>query len=92
MPKIYNARHLAIEVERFDGTVDCYLRIHQWMKECGDTGALADEVTYTTPLMMFHAAGGAVAVRPGEYVARGDGNVFYVIEPKVLMEHFDSTP
>lgn len=56
--------------------LDDYWRILQWMKDAGDTSALADEVRYMTPIMLIKTATGTAAVRPGEYVIRKPDGTF----------------
>lgn len=52
---------------RFDGTIESYQRILEWMRACGWT--CADEVRYITPIMLIPSSP-MPAVRAGEYVLR----------------------
>lgn len=65
------------EAMQFNG-LDDYLRIVGWMKECGDTYALADEVRYTTPIMLLQTPEGAKAANPGDWIVRGAEGGFSV--------------
>ncbi len=58
-----------IEAMQFND-VDSYLKIADWMKECGDTSALAGEAQYMTNVMLFPGIGGYTFVRKGEWVMR----------------------
>lgn len=61
---------------QFNG-LDDYLRIVEWMKDCGDTYALADEVRYTTPIMLIQTPEGTKAASPGDWIVRGIEGGFY---------------
>lgn len=58
-----------IEAIQFNG-LESYQEIVQWMKESGDTTALAGETQYLTNIMAFPGATGFECVRPGEWVVR----------------------
>jgi hypothetical protein len=71
----YVPKYPALEAMPFNGIVD-YYAIVDWMKACNDTHALADEVQYHHPIIIFPSIYGAVAVEPGDYVVRDMNNVF----------------
>lgn len=66
-----------VQAIQFNG-LDDYLRIVEWMKDCDDTYALADEVRYTTPIMLLQTPEGTVAANPGDWIVRGPGGGFSV--------------
>lgn len=65
-----------VQAMQFNG-LDDYLRIVGWMKDCGDTYALADEVRYSTPIMLMQTAEGTKAISPGYWIIRGADGGFY---------------
>lgn len=66
-----------VQAIQFNG-LDDYLRIVGWMKDCGDTYALADEIRYTTPIMLLQTTKGTKAANPGDWIVRGVGGRFSV--------------
>ena len=66
-----------VQAIQFNG-LDDYLRIVGWMKDCGDTYALADEIRYTTPIMLLQTSEGTKAASPGDWIVRGDDGGFSV--------------
>lgn len=72
----YRKKPVVIEAMQFNN-LDDYLAIFQWMKDCGDTHALANEVRYETPLMLIHTLEGLMAANPGDYIIRGVKGEFY---------------
>ena len=82
----YRKKPVVIEAVRFTG-IDSYLDIVAWMKESGDTHALAGEVHYTTPLMLIHTLEGTMAADPGDWIIRGVKGEFYPCKPDI----FDAT-
>lgn len=64
-------------------TLEDYLSIVEWMKESGDTWALADEVTFSTPIMVIHTPAGSIAANPGDWVARDESGRFTVLGGRV---------
>jgi hypothetical protein len=53
-----------------------YFEIIEWMKRCGDTHALANEVTYSTP--EIHLQGSSKTACPGDWIIRTTDEEFYV--------------
>lgn len=82
----YRKRPVVIEAAQFTG-LDSYLEIVGWMKGCGDTHALADEVRYSTPLMLLQTLEGTMAANPGDWIIRGVQGEFYPCKPSI----FDAT-
>lgn len=76
MQKFQKRGPLAVEAKQFTD-MDSYLEIVAWMKECGDTHALANEIHYSTPIMYFQTWRGAVAANPGDWIVRGDDGKFF---------------
>lgn len=72
----YRKKPVVIEAMRFGG-FDDYLPILDWMKQSGDTWALANEVRYETPLMLIHTLEGLMAASPGDWIIRGVQGEFY---------------
>jgi hypothetical protein len=66
-----------VQAIQFNG-LDDYLRIVGWMKDCGDTYALADEVRYSTPIMLLQTPEGTKAANPGDWIVRGTEGGFSV--------------
>lgn len=63
----------------FDGSVDCYLRIFEWMKSHagGTTDWSDDSVQFRTPIMLFNSGPGWHAAKAGDVVVR-EGSEFHV--------------
>jgi len=85
--KPYRAKHYDVEAMPFR-TIDDYLAIVAWMKECGDTYALAGEVTYNTPEMALQTSGGRMSARPGDWIVRYDDG-FCVITGHVFAAAYE---
>jgi hypothetical protein len=76
-------------------TVEDYFEILAWMKACGDTYALANEVMYTTPVMLMYATPimliktpmGTATANPGDWIERAEDGTFRV-RPGDLVEAF----
>jgi hypothetical protein len=68
------------------GTLDDYIRIVQWMKDCGSTHALAGEVTYHTPIILIQSPQGTAAAEPGDWIVRGDDGCFRVRRAEVELQ------
>jgi len=81
--KRYRKKPVVIEAMKFGG-MDDYLAIVEWMKESGDTFALADEVRYSTPLMMIQTLEGTMAANPGDWIIRGVKGEFYPCKPDIF--------
>lgn len=85
-PRKFVKKPVEIEAIQFNG-LDDYLSIVEWMKDSGDTHALASEVSYVDhmePTMYIHTPNGAATVGPGEWVARGVEGEFYPISNSIL--------
>lgn len=78
-----------IEAIQFNG-FDDYLKIFGWMKESGDTHALANEVQYRHPIMLFQTIKGTMAANPGDYIIKGNDGQFYSCRPHI--ETYDIAP
>lgn len=89
MPK-FRKRPVVIEAMQFDGRIDTYLRIFDWMKSCGDTWAAAGEVRYETPLMLIPTLEGMHAANPGDWVIRGVKGEFYPCKPDIFEQTYES--
>lgn len=72
-----------VQAMQFNG-LDDYLRIVQWMKDCGDTYALAGEVHYTTPIMLLQTPEGTKAANPGDWIVRGANGGFSTAEKAIV--------
>jgi len=79
-----------IEAVRFDGGIESYLQIVEWMKASGDTFAMADEVRYTTPLMLIPTLGGTHAANPGDWIIRGVRGEFYPCKPDIFEATYEA--
>ncbi len=84
----YRKKPVVIEAMQFNG-LDDYLAIVAWMKECGDTHALANEVTYSTPIMLVQTLEGTMAANPGDWIIRGVKNEFYPCKPDVFAATYE---
>lgn len=72
---------MSIKCKQFDGTLASYLEIFEWLKSCGDTYALAGEVTYETPNMYVRGSGLEREVCAGDFIFYGDKGAL-VVGPK----------
>lgn len=87
MPK-YRKKPVVIDATQFNG-LDDYLKIVKWMKDCGDTHALADEVIFTTPIMLIQTLEGTMSANPGDYIIRGVNNEFYPCKPDIFEKTYE---
>ncbi len=81
--KKFRKKPVVIEAMKFGG-MDGYLEIVEWMKRCGDTSALANEVRYSTPIMLLQTLEGTMAANPGDWIIRGTKNEFYPCKPDIF--------
>lgn len=79
----YNARNATVEAMRF-GSVRDYLLIVKWMKERGDTTALADEVRFTSPVMLLPSGGGMQVAHFGDFIVRDQFGNFFPVKGDVF--------
>lgn len=84
----YRKKPVEIEAMEFK-TIEDYLKIVEWMKESGDTHALANEVHYKTPIMIIHTLEGAMAANPGDYIIKGVKGEFYPCKPDIFKSTYD---
>lgn len=84
----YRKRPVTVEAVQFNG-LDDYLKIVAWMKECGDTHAVAGEVKYSTPIMLVQTLEGTMAANPGDWIIRGVKNEFYPCKPDVFAATYE---
>lgn len=77
-----------IEAMQFNN-MDDYLKIFQWMKDCGDTHALADEVKYSYPLMLIQTLEGTMAASPGDWIVRGYCGEFFPVKPDIFTKTYE---
>lgn len=90
----FRKKPVVIEAVQFNCMED-YLKIVDWMKACGDTSALAGEVRYSTPLMLFQTLEGTMAANPGDWIIRGVQGEFYPCKPDIFSatyEPVEATP
>jgi hypothetical protein len=66
----FRKKPVVIEAVQFTD-LDSYLAIVEWMKANGDTHALANEVRYSTPIMLLQTLEGTMAANPGDYIIKG---------------------
>lgn len=84
----FQKKPVVIEAKQFNSIVD-YIEIVAWMKESGDTSALADEVRYATPLMLLSTLEGTMAANPGDWIIRGVNGEFYPCKPGIFAKSYD---
>ncbi len=73
----YTNRHPGeVEAVQFN-ELDDYLAIFKFMRDGGDTHAMADEVYFSTPEMSLYTDGGRFTLRPGDWVLRRPNGQFY---------------
>ncbi|WP_433078928.1 hypothetical protein ACQP1P_38730 [Dactylosporangium sp. CA-052675] len=82
----FRKKPVVIEAVQFTG-LDSYLSIVEWMKSVGDTHALANEVRFSTPIMLLQTLEGTMAANPGDWIIRGVQGEFYPCKPDI----FDAT-
>lgn len=88
MPRNFRKKSVVIEAMLFTG-MDSYFEIVTWMKESGDTFALADEVEYRHPLMLIKAPEGTMAANPGDWIIRGVQSEFYPCKPDIFEQTYE---
>lgn len=84
----FRKKPVTIEAQQFTG-LDSYLEIVEWMKACGDTHALANEVRFETPIMLLHTLEGTMAANPGDWIIRGVAGEFYPCKPDIFTATYD---
>jgi hypothetical protein len=83
-------RKLPVVIDAMEFTdLDSYLRIVKWMKASGDTHALANEVRYTTPIMLIQTLEGTMAANPGDWIVRGVHGEFYPVKPDIFAATYE---
>jgi hypothetical protein len=84
----FRKKPVIIEAMQFTD-LDSYSEIIAWMKSSGDTSALADEVKYSTPVMLIQTLEGTMAANPGDWIIRGVKNEFYPCKPDIFEATYD---
>ena len=79
----YRKKPVEIQAMRFTG-LDSYLEIVGWMKASGDTWALANEVRYSTPIMLIQTLEGTMSASPGDWIIRGVRGEFCPCKPDIF--------
>ena len=87
MPK-FRKKPVVIESVQFNG-LDSYLEIVKWMKFCGDTSALANEVKYSAPIMLLQTLEGTMTANPGDWIIRGVKNDFYPCKNEIFLQTYE---
>lgn len=85
----YRAIRPAVEAMRLQSVRD-YLKIVAWMKECGDTCALADEVQYMYPIMLLPVGTGMAVANLGDFIVRDADNHFYPVSPDPFTSMYEA--
>lgn len=84
-------RKKPVEISAMQFTdLDSYLDIVDWMKAEGDTHALADEVRFTTPIMLIQTLEGTMAANPGDWIIRGVHGEFYPCKPDIFAATYEA--
>ena len=86
----YHAIRPTVEAMRLQSVRD-YLKIVAWMKECGDTTALADEVQYLHPVMLLPCGATMAVANLGDFIVRDGRNHFYPVKPDVFASMYEAT-
>lgn len=87
MPKFLK-KPVIIEAKQFNN-VDDYLKIVAWMKEYGNTSAIANEVEYRTPIMLIPTLEGTMSASPGDWIIRGIKGEFYPCKPDIFEQIYE---
>lgn len=85
----YRKRPVVIDAMQFTD-IQSYLSIVEWMKSCGDTAALANEVRYMTPMMIIQTLEGAMSATPGDWIIRGVGGEFYPCKSDIFAATYEA--
>lgn len=87
-PQRCRKKPVVVEAMQFTD-LDSYLAIVEWMKASGDTYALADEVRFSTPIMLLHTLEGTMAANPGDWIIRGVQGEFYPCNPDIFAATYE---
>jgi hypothetical protein len=87
MPK-FRKKPVIIEAMQFHD-LDSYLVIVAWMKSCGHTSALADEVKYSMPVMLIQTLEGTMSANPSDWIIRGVMGEFYPCKNEIFLATYD---
>jgi hypothetical protein len=80
----YRKKPVVIEAMKFKG-FDSYLDIVKWMKDSGDTTALANEnPRYSYPIMLIQTLEGTMAANPDDWIIKGVNGEFYPCKPDIF--------
>lgn len=85
----FRKKPIEIQAMRFTG-LDTYMGIVDWMKACGDTHALANEVRYSTPIMLIQTLEGTMSAQPGDWIIRGVKGEFYPCKPDIFEATYEA--
>jgi hypothetical protein len=88
---LYRKKPVEIEAKQFTG-LDSYMDIVDWMKASGDTHALANEIRYSTPIMLIQTLEGTMSASPGDWIIRGVKGEFYPCKPDIFEATYDEVP
>lgn len=84
----YRKKPVVIEAMLYNKFED-YEKIVNWMKESGNTNALADEIEYRTPLILIPTLEGNMAASPGDYIIKGVHGEFYPCKPDIFHKTYE---
>lgn len=84
----YRSKIIEKEAMQFK-SMDDYFKIVEWMKQSGDTFALANEVKYLTPIMLIQTLEGTMAASPGDYIIKGINGEFYPCKPDIFEKTYE---
>ncbi|WP_200929903.1 hypothetical protein [Nostoc piscinale] len=84
----FRKKPVVVEAMQFNG-MDSYLKIVEWMKACGDTTAMADEIKYSHPIMLIQTLEGTMAANPTDWIIKGVKNEFYPCKNDIFVETYE---
>jgi len=87
MPK-FRKKPVVIEAVQFND-MNSYLEIVKWMKDAGDTFAIANEVKYSMPVMLIQTLEGTMAANPGDWIIKGIQGEFYPCKNEIFLESYE---
>lgn len=84
----FRKKPVVIEAIQFNCFGDYHI-IVEWMKQSGDTHALADEIEYRTPIMLINTLEGTMAANPGDWIIKGVNGEFYPCKPDIFEQTYE---
>ena len=85
--RLYRKRPVTVHAMQFAGGIDSYLEIVESLRELNVT--VADELRFTTPILLVPTLEGTMAANPGDWIVVGVQGEVYPVKPDIFAAIYD---